>query len=138
MNKNFLVLVFLGLLGCSSREQIKELDQLTGYWEIEKAVFPDGTEKIYKSNTTIDFFHLEENKGYRKKVQPLLNGQYQTSDDAQQFQLIRVEDERIFLEYANGDLNWQEQLKAVDSVQLVLESTEKTTYIYKRYQALSL
>jgi hypothetical protein len=138
MKKCFLVLVFLGLMGCSSKEQIKELDQLTGYWEIEKAVFPNGAEKIYKSNTTIDFFHFEENQGYRKKVQPLLNGQYQTSDDAQKFKLITLDDQGVYLEYSNGSLTWQEQLKAVDSVQLILESEQNITYFYKRYQAIAL
>lgn len=133
-----LALLFLALLSCSSKEQIKDLNQLTGYWEIEKAVFPSGAEKIYKSNTTIDFFQFEENQGYRKKVQPLINGQYQTSDDAQRFQLIQLEDERMMLEYTNGGLNWQEQLIAVDSAQLILESEQNITYIYKRYQAISL
>lgn len=138
MKKCVLVLLFLGLLSCSSKEQIKDLDQLTGYWEIEKAVFPSGAEKIYKSNTTIDFFHFDENQGYRKKVQPLLNGQYQTSDDAQKFQLIHLEDERMMLEYTNGGLNWQEQLMAVDSLQLILESEQNIRYIYKRYEAIAL
>lgn len=139
MNKPLFFLVFAVLLSsCSSKKAPKDLSQLEGYWEIEKAVFAEGQEKMYGVNTTIEYFFLEKSKGYRKKVQPQLDGQYLTSDDAQNFLSSTLEDGRVILEYSNGDVQWQEELTYLDQNRLELVSEQKIKYVYKRYEPLDL
>ncbi len=139
MKKSLLILVVSALLSaCNSSQAPKDLSQLEGYWEIEKAVFAEGEEKIYGVNTTIDYFFFEDPRGYRKKVQPQLDGQYLTSDDAQNFRCSILEDGSVVLEYSNGDLQWQEELTYLDQDRLELVSEQQIKYVYKRYEPLDL
>ena len=131
-------LLIFTLLACSSKNKSIDLDKLSGYWEIEKVVFPNGQEKVYGLNTSIEYFWLEGEEGYRKKVQPQLDGQYLTSDDAQQFKMAQLQDAKFALEYDNGGLQWLEKLEELTANRLVLVSDQEVTYIYKRYIPLDL
>ena len=80
MKKIILFLVFGLFLSCKQSISESDLQNLNGYWEIEKVELPDGDKKEYKVNETIDFFKIEANKGFRKKVMPQLDGTYLTND----------------------------------------------------------
>ena len=79
--KRILLLFFLvSVLSCQQKIKETDISNLNGYWEIEKVELPDGDKKEYKVNETIDFFKIEANKGFRKKVMPQLDGSYLTND----------------------------------------------------------
>lgn len=137
MNPKLLFFLIV-LSACSSKNKTVDLNELTGYWEIEKVVFPDGQEKVYGLNTSIEYFLLDGERGFRKKVQPQLDGQYLTSDDAQRFTIRQLENEEFILEYANEGLQWQEKLGELTADRLIVISDQEVTYVYKRYIPLDL
>ena len=138
MKSQWLIFLLFTLCACTSKERSVDLSQLSGYWEIEKVVFPNGQEKVYGLNTSIEYFLLQGYSGYRKKVQPQLDGQYLTSDDAQTFTILPLENQEYLLEYDNEGLKWQEKLKELTADRLVVISDQQVTYVYKRYIPLDL
>ena len=57
MKKIVLFLVFSLLVSCKQSITEADLQNLNGYWEIEKVMLPDGEKKEYKINETVDFFN---------------------------------------------------------------------------------
>ncbi len=131
------VVLILIFTGCKERENVskRDLDHLNGYWEIEKVVLPDGAVKVYGANTTIDFFEVKGSQGYRKKVQPKIDGSFATSDDAESFTLI--EDNGVFsIHYENAFSEWTERIEKITHNKLALVNEENISYHYKRFQPL--
>ncbi len=120
---------------CGNQLSETELGWLEGYWEIEEVVGPDGRSREYGLNATIDYFSLEGMRGYRKKVQPQIDGTFITSDDAVRFELHPQEGQILML-YRHGEEAWEEQLIALDSMAFTVRNTDNISYHYKRYQPL--
>ena len=59
-------LLCLLLISCNVDVKPADLDQLNGYWCIDKAVSPSGEEKQYNSTIDVDFFELKDQKGLEK------------------------------------------------------------------------
>ncbi|MCX2720420.1 lipocalin family protein [Lentiprolixibacter aurantiacus] len=125
------------LLGCGSRVDPGALPQLNGYWEIEKVVFPDGSNKTYEVNTSIDFIEIKGQQGFRKKMQPQFDGTFNTSDDAEQFTVISVKN-RLIMRYSNADNHWEETLVEITTDHFQVLSEDGVTYHYKRYEPLEM
>jgi hypothetical protein len=121
------------LAGCSQHITRSDLDLLNGYWEIEKVSFPDGGQKEYSINTTIDYLEVTGNRGYRKKVNPNLDGSYETSDDAEYFTIL--EDAGIFkMRYENDLSMWTETIEAISKTNFSVMNESDITYHYKRFK----
>lgn len=134
------ILLFSAILvfsACADKISTSELHHLNGYWEIQKVVFPQGDTKKYKLNTTIDFFFLEDDKGYRKKVQPRLDGTYITSDDAEYFSITHLNDS-FKLHYSNELSEWEEGIIEISDEKITIVSEENIRYYYKRYQPIAV
>ena len=132
----FAGMVFL-LIGCSNSVGKEDLRLLNGYWEITQVAFSDGSKKDYGLNTTVDYIELNDNKGFRKKVQPNLNGTFVTSDDAEFFTIIDTE---IGLEfsYKNEMSEWNEQIIQVSKNRFTIENENGIRYTYQRYQPINV
>lgn len=135
MNRTLLILLLL-TVGCA--ESIKEVDlnYLNGYWEITRVKFPDGEEKVYNLNTSLDFIEFKNAKGFRKKVQPNLAGTYRTSDDAEQFEITKT-GKRFLMQYSNGTIQWEEELLEVSKNRFSVRNQENITYVYNRFQPIN-
>ncbi len=110
---------------------------LNGYWEIAVVKFPDGGEKTYSLNTSIDFIEIQNRKGFRKKVQPNVTGTYRTSDDAEQFVIVK-KGEQFLMQYNNGLHHWEEELVAISENRFSVKNEENITYVYTRFEPLNL
>jgi hypothetical protein len=131
-----LALSFL-LISCTTSVNQSSLKNLNGYWEVEKVVFPDGSEKILPPSETHDYYEFKQNKGFRKKVTPLVTGNYLVNDLKDEF--LVVQNEGVFsMNYKTFLSKWSEQIKSIDGDHLVLESEEHYQYYYKRPQAFSV
>jgi hypothetical protein len=131
-----LALTFL-LISCTTSVNQSSLKNLNGYWEVEKVVFPDGSEKILPPSETHDYYEFKQNKGFRKKVTPLVTGNYLVNDLKDEF--VVVQNEGVFsMNYKTFLSKWSEQIKSIDADHLVLESEEHYQYYYKRPQAFSV
>ncbi|MEX0290002.1 MAG: lipocalin family protein [Flavobacteriaceae bacterium] len=138
MMKTFLaVLIFSLALGCAKKPGKEDLHYLNGYWEIDKVVFPKGDVKTYDLNRTVDYLSLEGNQGYRKKVQPKLDGSFITSNDAEPF-VILEDNGKLIMSYKNALSQWREQIEALSSDNFTVVNDENIRYYYKRFQPLNI
>ncbi len=132
MKNTFMILV-LSLLFVSCKQEVKPEDiaKLNGYWEIEKVELPDGDKKEYKVNETIDFFKIEANKGFRKKVMPQLDGTYLTND-IQEDVVVVIKDGDASLQYKTTYASWKEEIIELTKDKLVVKNQQEIEYYYKR------
>lgn len=126
-------ILILVLTACAQTVQMEELHHLNGYWQIEKVTFPDKTAKTYELSSTLDFIKLEEGKGFRKKVQPVLDGTFDTSDDAISLEVMPRNDD-VYLIYSNASEVWEELLLQVDSLSFTVRNEAGIVYKYRRYE----
>jgi len=132
-----LFLVLILFLSCNSKLTENQLTTINGYWEIEKVILADGFEKEYKMGAMVDYFMLDGMTGYRKKVQPLFDGTFDTSDDAQAFE-IEKSGNKFELHYKNDLSEWTETILNLNESILILTNQENVKYHYKRVEPLKL
>lgn len=109
------------------------LEQLEGYWEI--AFVTHANETFYPKRGGIplwDFYQLNKSEGFRKKGQPTFNGRFQTSEVTTTFE-IRENSKGFALVFKTPLDSWEEEIIALDSLQLVLAHHNKE-YHYNRRQ----
>lgn len=136
MSKLVPLLLFLCLLACSEKISVSDLNHINGYWEIEEVKFPDGKSKEYNINMTIDYFEYNNMKGFRKKVQPAFDGTYNTSNDAESFQ-INERDGFFWMSYHNDLSSWEEQITELTKTNMVVKNKEGLSYHYRRFQPIN-
>ncbi len=135
--KQFSLLCLLAFfMSCNSVSENK-LTLLNGYWEIDSVEFPNGGKKEYKMNATVDYIKLKELKGYRKKVTPRFDGNFETSDDAEPFQ-IEIKEESYTLVYVNDLSEWRETLTAISDDSFTIKNADDVLYHYKRFVPISI
>ena len=138
MKKNISILVLSILFfGCQKKITNLDIAKINGYWEIEKAEMPDGTKKEYAINPTIDFFEVKNNKGFRKKVMPQLDGKYLVDDTSEDI-IIATDDNGTFIKYTTKYASWKEELISIDEEQMVLKNEHDIEYTYKHPKPFSL
>ena len=130
--KKILFLIVLGsVLSCKQKITDADISNLNGYWEIEKVELPDGDKKEYKVNETIDFFKIDGNNGFRKKVMPQLDGTYLTND-IQEDIVIAVKDGDATIQYKTTYASWKEEIIELTKDKLVVKNEQDLEYHYKR------
>ena len=122
---------------CGRNVFIEDAKHLNGYWQIGKVTLPDKTSKTYELSSAVDYIEIENSKGFRKKVQPSIDGTFNTSDDAIPFQVID-RDENVYLVYSNGTDSWEEHLLSAGPDAFTVRNQEGITYEYNRYKPISL
>lgn len=131
MKRILLLIVLVSALSCKQKITEADLSNLNGYWEIEKVELPDGDMKEYKVNETIDFFKIEANKGFRKKVMPQLDGTYLTND-IQEDVVVVIKDGDASLQYKTTYASWKEEIIELTKDKLVVKNQQEIEYYYKR------
>lgn len=126
-----IVLVLLGLMSCQEKVKSEDVAKINGYWEIEKVNLPDGNEKNYKINETIDYFEVKNDSGFRKKVTPQFDGKYLVNDEYEKIKVV-MEGEKVVLEYTTEYSKWKEEVVEVSDEKLVLKNAAEMEYEYKR------
>jgi hypothetical protein len=124
-------------VACQNKVDQLDLPLLNGYWEIEKVTFPDGSEKEYTVNTSVDYIEVTDQKGFRKKVQPNFNGTYVTSNDAEMFTIH--ENEGVFtLNYKTDLSEWREKIISLSKNNFTVLSEENIKYQYKKFEPINI
>lgn len=124
-------LLFISIVSC--KEAIKETDiqNLKGYWEIEKVILPNGEDKEYKTSETYDYFELKENKGFRKKGLQQFDGTFLTNDVSESF-TIEFIDGKCYINYKTDFAKWKEEIVVLNKESLVVKNKNDLEYHYKR------
>lgn len=137
--KKALYFLVLSLFFVSCKQTItnQDISKINGYWEIEKVLLKDGEKKDYKINETVDYFQVSNNKGFRKKVMPQLDGTYLTNNVVEAV-TISSKDGNFYINYSTSYGKWQEEIIEIKDSTLVLKNKEEQEYYYKKYQGFSL
>ena len=131
MKRIFLFIVLFGIISCKQNITESDVSNLNGYWEIEEVFLPDGDKKEYKVNETIDYFKIENNKGFRKKVMPQLDGTYLTNDIQEDVTVV-LKDGDASLQYKTTYALWNEEIIELTKDKLVVKNEQEIEYYYKR------
>ena len=132
MRTAYLFLCLL-LLSCTVSVKPTDLEHLSGYWCIDKAVSPSGEEKQYKSTVDVDFFELDTQYGIRKKLKPLFNKKFNSSNDFVSFSISFAEN-KCMITYSKQNQSWQEEITALTANKLLLKDERGVVFHYIRYQ----
>ncbi|WP_306352938.1 lipocalin family protein [Flavobacterium sp. '19STA2R22 D10 B1'] len=131
--------LFLMLMACQSKVSLQDVSKINGYWEIEKVILPDGKEKDYKVNLTYDYIEInKDNKGFRKKVSPQLDGTFVVDEEQSESLEAIVENEVVYLKYKTPYATWKEELKSISAEEMVIVNETKNEYHYKKAAAINL
>ncbi len=135
-NISFYVLAIL-FISCKKANPQDYIPYINGYWEIERVVLPDGTEKEYTFNQSVDFFEVRGAIGIRKKVQPKLDGSFMVTNDSETFTL-KIENDSLRMYYKTRLAAWKETLISAKENQIVIINEAGNVYFYKPYQKIKL
>ena len=137
MKKHSYYILVLLLISCKQSNTVESISVINGYWEIEKVILPDGTEKQYGFNQTIDFFEIQDSIGIRKKLQPKLDGTFIASKDSETFS-IKASNDSLYLFYKNYLSSRKETIVSLNQNQMILKNESQNLYFYKRFIKLKL
>lgn len=133
-----LLIVSFLFISCHQKIKTEDIAKINGYWEIEKVVFEDGEDKKYTINESYDYFDIgKNNNGFRKKVMPQLDGSF-IVNETQESLKIRLDDDKVFLDYNTPYAKWSEQLIEISDDKMVFENTEKKQYHYKKATPINI
>ena len=137
MKRIVIVLWIFALTGCSENPETY-IEYVDGYWEIEKVILPDGTERDYSYNESIDYFSISDSlSGFRKKLKPNFEGKFTTSKNAESLKIV-IENDSLNIYYTTPFDNWKETVLYADSEKLKIINSNKNVYLYKRYTPLEI
>lgn len=131
----FFIFLFLGL-GCSNTPE-KQVEFLSGYWEISSVTLPNGTKRVYRVSQNVDYFFVEEVKGIRKKVQSTLMGNFKATNSFETFS-IEEKGSKLYLNYQTNFETWQEEVLVVNADVLIIKNAKNYIYTYKPHTKIQI
>ena len=137
MKKTVILFLFFVLSSCHQKITQQDVAKINGYWEIEKVNLPDGTEKKYTINETYDYFEIKGNTGFRKKVNPQLNGRFLVTNQSEKVTVL-FEKDQTFLVYTTPFAKWKEEIKSLEDKKMVLINSANMEYTYKKTGPINL
>ena len=137
MKKTVILFLFFVLSSCHQKITQQDVTKINGYWEIEKVNLPDGTEKKYMINETYDYFEIKGNTGFRKKVNPQLNGRFLVTNQSEKVTVL-FEKDQTFLVYTTPFAKWKEEIKSLEDKKMVLINSANMEYTYKKTGPINL
>lgn len=128
----YYLMFLMFIVSCTSKVEKSNLQFLNGYWEIEKVELPDGSDKEYKINESVDYFKIDEDlKGFRKKLVPQFDGKLLTNDVNEEV-FVTFEEDKIYLNYATEFAKWKEEILVLNATNLRLKNNQDIIYNYKK------
>ena len=130
-------LLTLFFISCTRKVSATDIDKMNGYWEIEKVVFSNGKNKLYKNSEMYDFFQIKDFTGVRKKVTPVIDGSYLVNLDAEKVTIKQGKD-KFIVHYETFYSQWDEELISISDDEMVLKNDKSTEYHYIRAKPLKI
>jgi hypothetical protein len=137
MKKIVSIALLLLFSACHQKVTSNDIAYLNGYWEIEKVVFSNGSNKEYTYNESYDYFQVKDKSGFRKKVMPQLDGRFLVNNQLEKIK-ISFENEEVYINYNTPFAKWKEKIKAISKDKLVLINSSKAEYHYKKASPINI
>jgi hypothetical protein len=136
--KKLISIAFLLLLSaCQQKVTPSDINNLNGYWEIEKVVFSNGSKKEYTYNESYDYFQIKDKLGFRKKVMPQLDGRFLVNNQLEKIK-ITFEEESAYINYSTPFAKWKEKIEAISKDKLIIINASKAEYHYKKAAPINI
>ena len=126
-----ILIIFFLNIGCHKRVVKSDLDLLSGYWRIDFITQKKETFRPKGMTKLLDYYALEKNNGVRKKVKPLINNNFQITEDQNPFTIL-YDGKDYSIQFETQWDQWSEKIIKLDKSVLVLEHQEKR-YHYVRF-----
>ena len=137
MKPLFLILFLFIIMSCSDNPE-SFIEHINGYWEIEKVVLANGSEKEYTYNETVDYFNISDSLfGFRKKLKPNFEGKYLTSKHSESFKVV-IENDSLNIYYKTPYDSWKETILHASEDKLKVINSRKNVYLYKRFIPINI
>jgi len=143
MKKAFLFTVVPLLLmfvftGCDEHNPEELIPNISGYWQIEEVTFADGRKKAYNFSENIDYIKIGDSlNGFRKKLQPRLDGTFKATASLEEFKL-KIENDSLKIYYSTPFSNWKETILEANESKLLILNSRGDIYLYKHYEPIDL
>ncbi len=123
-------------MSCQSPSKQSIVKNLNGYWKIDNVKKTDGSEVVYKGSPAVDYIQVDSTlNGFRVKLQPKINGTFETSRDKEYFQIKQKNDTLRFY-YKTAMTRWSEALLSISKDQFKVKDSLGMVYTYKRFESL--
>ena len=132
----FIILSSFLCFSCSNSVQ-DQLEHLNGYWEIESVTNVQNVTKSFTISQTIDYIEVDGEKGFRKKLQPDLYGNYKTTNSIENIE-VNIANDVLELHYSTAFSSWRETVIRATATQLIVANEDHIQYTYKRYTPINI
>lgn len=131
-NKLILFHITVSLIIFSCKKQNYNINFINGYWEIVSVSKNNMNIKKYPFSNSVDYFEITNDlSGFRKKVKPKIDGDFNITLHQINFEIQKNKNE-ILLIYGKGK-NFIEKILSLDSLNLKLENNEGYIFEYKKF-----
>ena len=131
MKKIVLGVISVILFSCGKKVEVKELEQLNGYWQISKVETTAGDEKEYKVNENYDYFSWKNEQGMHKKVRWQPTGKFLV-DDLQETVKAEVKSGDLYLNFVSSFGKHKDKVVKISKDELVLEAENGNENYYTK------
>ena len=122
---------------CERKDPKEQLKHLSGYWEIDKVEFSEDSIKNYSISPYIDYFHFEDEKGFRRKVKPRFDGTSIAVGSTEEVEAI-VENDSLRLYYKTPYATWKETVISAEEDKMRILNPEGIIYHYNKYEPINI
>ena len=131
MKKIIFGVISVVLFSCGKKVEVKELEQLNGYWQISKVETATGDEKEYKVNENYDYFSWKKEQGIHKKVRWQPTGKFLV-DDLQETVKAEEKDGDLYLNFVSAFGKHKDKVVKISKDELVLEAENGNENYYTK------
>lgn len=136
MKRVLLIFSIFILLSCSEDDPSEKLQNLNGYWQIEKVETDKDSVIEFRLSQYIDYIEINDSVGFRKKLKPKIDGGYITTPNKPEKITARVEDNSLILYYQTPFDEWKEEVIEATGEKLVILNQDNKKYYYQRHKPL--
>lgn len=137
MKKSIVVLAVFTIVSCAEKVDIRQIDKIKGYWQITKVETAEGEEKEYSVNENYEYFDIQSNVGFHKKVRWQPMGTFLV-DDLQEKMVASVKENEVVLDFSSEFGKHTEKVIELTDSTLVLESEAGADFYYKKVNVNAL
>jgi hypothetical protein len=80
---------------------------------------------------------VRDNKGFRQKVMPQLDGRFLVNNQLEKIQ-ITFENQEAYINYSTPFAKWKEKIEAISKDELVIINASKAEYHYKKAAPINI
>jgi len=132
--KYFSPILFIILISCNNKVTQQDIQQLNGYWDIDKVKSVDKKITEYKVNSTIDYYFVNDNnEGFRKKTTLDFSGTYKTNNIKDKIE-IEDKDGTFIIKTTTSLDNWEDIIVSLTSEKLVLKNEKGILFYYNKHE----